>query len=153
MNHTDLCRLTAEKFVKTFALYEVRGRWENPDVITFNSCGKSWVYEIKMSRSDFISDFKKNCRKDDKKKAGDHHAYVCYGNFINKEEIPNNWGLYHYINGKFKCIKDIPSTFDFSPFKDWNLENEILINYIITNRFFNNGRIVFNKRYCSNSSM
>ena len=33
MNHTDLCKLTAEKFVQTIALYEVKGHWENPDVI------------------------------------------------------------------------------------------------------------------------
>ncbi len=59
MDHTELCRLTAEKFVKTLAMYEVRGQWENPDVITWYSSGKSVVFEIKMSRSDFLRDFNK----------------------------------------------------------------------------------------------
>ena len=64
MNHTDLCKLTAEKFCKAIAIYEVKAQSENPDVITFYTGGTSVVFEIKMSRSDFLADFKKKCRKE-----------------------------------------------------------------------------------------
>ncbi len=148
MSHSELCRLTAEKFVKSFALYEVKGRRENPDVITWNSSGTSTVFEIKMSRSDFLADFKKKCRQDDRLKAGDFHAYVCYGNFIKKDEVPEDWGLFYFINGRFRCIKKIPSFYtDEKPLKDWRNETVMLVNFLICNRYFDNCRFVFSRRF------
>lgn len=152
MNHTDLCKLTAEKFVQTFALWEVKGKWENPDVITWNSSGKSIVYEIKMSRSDFLADFKKKCRQTDSKKAGWKFYYVCNGNFIKPEEIPDNCGLIYYINKKFKVIKNPPCDWQHydegsNPNRDLQGEIIILINYILCNKYFNQQRFCFNKRY------
>ena len=67
MTHEELCESTARKYVQTFALWEVKGKWENPDVITWNSSGRSTIYEIKMSRSDFLADFKKKCRQAERK--------------------------------------------------------------------------------------
>ena len=149
MTHEELCKATARKFVQTFALWEVRGRWENPDVITWNSSGRSIIYEIKMSRSDFLKDFKKKCRQVDHEKAGCKFYYVCYGDFIKKEEVPENWGLIYYIDKKFKIIK-YPSTntlWTDRPDRDLQGELIMLINYIVTNKYFNNQRFVFNKRY------
>ena len=65
LTHTDLCRLTAEKFCKAVAIYEVKAQAENPDVITWYTSGHSIVFEIKMSRSDFLADAKKLCRNVD----------------------------------------------------------------------------------------
>lgn len=152
MTHEELCEATARKYVQTFALWEVKGKWENPDVITWNSSGKSIVYEIKMSRSDFLADFKKKCRQADHKKAGWKFYYVCYGDFIKPEEVPENCGLIYYINKKFKVIKYPP--FDWqhydegsNPDRDWQGELIILINYILCNKYFNQQRFCFNKRY------
>ncbi|TET97711.1 MAG: adenylosuccinate synthase [Candidatus Stahlbacteria bacterium] len=64
MTHYDLCKLTAERFVKKaqIALYEYKsGSYEEPDVLTFNY-NVSTLYEIKMSRSDFKADKMKECR-------------------------------------------------------------------------------------------
>ena len=148
ITHSELCRLTAERFVKSFALWEVKGKWENPDVITWNSSGRSTIFEIKMSRADFLADAKKKCRLEGHKRAGDYFAYVCNGEFIKKDEIPENWGLFYYKNGKFRCVKKIPSMCDWdSPLKDWQNEMIMLVNFLITNRYFYNERFVFNERF------
>ena len=148
MTHEGLCEATAKKFVQTFALWEVRGKWENPDVITWNSSGRSTIYEIKMSRPDSLADFKKKCRQADHKKAGCRYFYVCYGDFIKKEEIPDNWGLIYYINNKFKIIKyPCGNLWDDKPDRDLQGEIIILVNYILCNKFYNHQRFCFNKRY------
>lgn len=61
MTHFELCKKTAERFVSSVALFEVSmlGILEKPDVLDFNSSGRSTLYEIKMSRSDFLADRKK----------------------------------------------------------------------------------------------
>ena len=149
LTHTDLCHLTAQKFCKAVAIYEVRAQKENPDVITWYTSGLSIVFEIKMSRSDFLADAKKLCRNVDASlKCGNFHAYVCYGDFIKKEEIPDDWGLFYYINGKFKEIKPIHNLpTQQHQNKNWQIENSILIKQIIGNQFFNKNNIVYNKRY------
>lgn len=148
MTHEELCEATARKFVQTFALWEVRGKWENPDVITWNSSGRSTIYEIKMSRSDFLADFKKKCRQADHKKAGCRYFYVCYGDFIKKEEVPDNWGLIYYINKKFKIIKyPCGNLWDDKPDRDLQGEIIMLVNYILCHKFFNQQKYCFNKRY------
>lgn len=149
MTHSELCELTARKFCQTFAIWEVKGKWENPDVITWNSSGRSTIYEIKMSRADFLADFKKKCRQAEHKKAGCRFAYVCYGDFIKKEEVPEDWGLYYYIDGKFKEIKYPSNNFDNwnVPNRDWQGEIIMLVNYILCSKYYNMKRICFNKRY------
>lgn len=66
LTHAELCRLTAEKFLKTawLALWEYQSyaSGEFPDVLTFGGSGTD-LYEIKMSRADFLSDAKKDARK------------------------------------------------------------------------------------------
>ena len=148
LTHTDLCRITAEKFCKAVAIYEVKDHEENPDVITFYTGGTSVVFEIKMSRADFLADKKKKCRNEDFTRCGNFHAYVCNGDFIKKDEIPEDWGLYYYINGKFKEIKSYYRGGGWlNDNKNWKTENSILIKQIIGNRFFNKKNIVYNKRY------
>lgn len=67
ISHYDLCRLTAERYFKTLradvALWEYKTMTcsEEPDVLIFKSAFTS-LYEIKVSRSDFLADKKKSCR-------------------------------------------------------------------------------------------
>lgn len=64
MTHYELCKKTAERFIKKahIALYEYSGvTLEQPDVLLFNG-HLSTIFEIKMSRSDFKADAKKDCR-------------------------------------------------------------------------------------------
>lgn len=105
MTHTELCRKTAERFVKSMALYEcTMSIYEKPDVLNFDSSGHTQLYEIKMSRSDFLADRNKVSRQ--KPAFGDERYFVCHGNFIKPDEVPEGWGLYHYYGGKFHKIKD-----------------------------------------------
>ncbi|MBU1080884.1 MAG: adenylosuccinate synthase [Spirochaetes bacterium] len=66
MTHPELCRVTAERFIKKawLALYEYQSyaSGEFPDVLTFSS-GGTVLYEIKMSRADFLADAKKDARQ------------------------------------------------------------------------------------------
>lgn len=65
LTHFDLCKLTAERFVKDsdIVLYEFAcmGADEHPDVLCFRR-GYTTLYEIKTSVSDFKADNKKECR-------------------------------------------------------------------------------------------
>ena len=102
MTHFELCKRTAERFSssKSFALYEVTMLGaEKPDVLVFDSSAHTWLYEIKMSRSDFLADKHKSARK--RPHFGDYRFYVCAGDFIKPEELPEGWGLYYFKNNKF----------------------------------------------------
>ena len=57
--------------------------------------------------------------------------------------------MYYYIDGKFKAIKYPSNDFD-----NWNVPNRdlqgeiiMLVNYILCNKYFNQQRYCFNKRY------
>ena len=125
--HSDLCLLTAHHFLKApggakLALYEYQGfaTSEFPDVFLV---GLGWtkLYEIKVSRSDFLADQKKKCREKhcaprfwgyntkmplppekwliQYPHLGIHRYYVCESGLILPEELPEGWGLY-WVNGK-----------------------------------------------------
>lgn len=71
---------------------------EIPDVIGFDSW-QSIVIEVKVSRSDFLSDKKKPHRT---KGMGNWRFYCCPKGMIKKEELPEKWGLI-YIDEKGKA--------------------------------------------------
>jgi len=64
MTHADLCLQTAKRFVDKIALYEYKSfaSSEEPDVLVYGYTGTT-LFEIKMSRSDFLADSKKSCRR------------------------------------------------------------------------------------------
>ena len=73
---------------------------EKPDVIGWNgSC--SIMIEVKVSRSDFLCDFKKPFRKNPEKGVGQYRYYCCPYGLIKEDEVPENWGLL-YLNDKNK---------------------------------------------------
>lgn len=63
-----------------------------PDVLGFNS-DKSVLLEIKVNRSDFVSDKQKRARIDPEKEVGEFRYYVCPYGLIFPDEIPTAWGL------------------------------------------------------------
>lgn len=148
MNHTDLCKRTAERFVKTMAIYEsTMLACEKPDVLNFDSSGNTELYEIKMSRSDFLADKSKYCRNDRRPgKLGDVRYFVCYGDFIKPEELPEGWGLYHFIKGKFRKIVESDRFYDDDLSLRHRRNTELLVNFIITEKT----NIVFAKRVLEN---
>ena len=166
MTHTEFCKLTAEFFCKMIAIYEVKvaGLEELPDVITWNGGHESWVYDIKMSRSDFLADLKKKCRTD-QRQCGDYRYYVCYGDFISPDEVPPGWGLYWYIEGKDgkkgKFVykkKSCDQCYYFYlhgkkmrsyDYKAWHRELRIFIHQIVCRAAYGLDNLVFNKRYHS----
>lgn len=152
MTHTELCKKTAERFVKTMAIYESTMLLsEKPDVLNFDSSGRTWLYEIKMSRSDFLADRKKYCRNEHNLgRFGDYRYFVCNGDFIKPNEIPEGWGLYHFKNGKFYKIKDADNTCFLLNNDEVCIRQrrntELLVNFIICERT----NVVFHKRVLEN---
>lgn len=65
ITHYNLCKITAEKFLNQskVVLYEYQSfaTGEFPDVLRFKN-GYTYLYEIKVSRQDFLKDSDKECR-------------------------------------------------------------------------------------------
>lgn len=64
MTHAKLCQATANRFVDKTAIYEYKSfaSSEEPDVLVYGYTGTT-LFEIKMSRADFLADAKKPCRR------------------------------------------------------------------------------------------
>jgi hypothetical protein len=64
ISHSELCIITARRFIGKVALYEYKGfiTREEPDVLVFDDGGTT-LYEIKVSLSDFNADKYKECRR------------------------------------------------------------------------------------------
>lgn len=76
---------------------------EIPDVIGFDSW-KSILIEVKVSRSDFLSDQKKPHRV---KGMGNWRFYCCPKGMIKVSELPKKWGLIYVAeNGRAKIEYD-----------------------------------------------
>ena len=114
------------------ALYEYQSysTSEFPDVLIFYY-GKTQLYEIKTSYTDFKADKKKQCRKKyvpqrwwgyysnkghkisppdiymiQAPHLGSFRYYVCESEVIPIEEVPEGWGLYYVKGNKFNLIKE-----------------------------------------------
>lgn len=137
--HTELCFLTAEKYIKQVALVEYKCLTvsEQPDVLIFNSYNETTLYEIKMSKQDFLRDKKKPFRKQVKIEyyksgeinnikiihtsegsLGDYRYYVCPSKMLDVNDLPDGWGLIWcdiphkafriiHKSEKFKCNKGL----------------------------------------------
>lgn len=63
------------------------------------------LIEVKVSRSDFLADFKKPHRVSQNTGMGNYRYYCCPRDMIKPDELPDNWGLLYETNGKIKRIK------------------------------------------------
>lgn len=77
---------------------------EIPDIIGWCSWA-SVLIEVKVSKSDFKKDFNKPFRKEYNLGMGNFKYYICPSGLINKEEIPDKWGLLYYEKGNISIIK------------------------------------------------
>lgn len=83
-----------------------RADGEIPDVIGFGK-RDSHIIECKISHADFLSDKHKPHRRDPRDGMGNYRWYLspCV---ISKTEIPEQWGLLEYRNGRvFKVVNAI----------------------------------------------
>ena len=131
--HLELSEITAEWALKNtwvaLCEYQSYASGEFPDVLTFSGKGTA-LYEIKVSRTDFKADHKKDARKKWKPKIATYYRsrkdvdfikacypdlyyidaphlgvrryYVCPSGLIRPEEIPEGWGLYWFDGAKFR---------------------------------------------------
>jgi hypothetical protein len=113
--HYELC-LVAEKFLKAmgcgvvfrdgFRAYTRYG--ECPDAMGFRS-NVSFLIEVKVSRSDFLADAKKEFRKNPLKGMGDWRFYLCPPGIIKVEDLPEGWGLLYFDGKRVKKVHGIPA--------------------------------------------
>lgn len=129
--HFELCKAVAERLAGKawIVLYEYQSYATNefPDVLIFTGRGTT-LFEIKISRSDFLADAKKEARKKWRPKVGlfrlhekadlqiralapelyyierphfgSRRYFVCEPEIIQRTELPEGWGLYWFKCGR-----------------------------------------------------
>ncbi len=99
--HRELCLLAAQWLRRSnirrpycpYAAVElVTAGQETPDVFGWNYW-TSVMIEVKVSRSDFLSDAKKPFRQNPAEGVGEFRYYCCPQGLISANEVPVNWGL------------------------------------------------------------
>ena len=115
MDHKDLCVIAA-KYLKTkgivsfhrcnYVVCELERQGESPDAFGFSS-GTTQLIEVKVSRSDFLSDKNKYWRKRPEYGIGAYRSYLCPIDVIKKSDLPIGWGLL-YIDENNKIIEVMP---------------------------------------------
>ena len=108
VTHTMLVAIAAEYMSKRLPVVLPEFFSHNaelPDVIGFKD-DWSIVYEIKVSRGDYLGDKNKSFRRDPKKGMGNKRFYVVPKGMVRPDEVPKGWGLlYLYPSGKIREIK------------------------------------------------
>lgn len=87
---------------------EFSGGWcpERCDAVMFTS-NASFVIETKISRSDFLADFKKSHRQEGCG-IGNYRYYACPTGLIKPEELPPKWGLIYVDTEKKNARATMP---------------------------------------------
>lgn len=110
--HRELCLLGAKWLmrlpfsgVKYVSVELVTLGWELADV--WGTTGfRSYLIEVKVSRSDFLRDAKKDVRINPKEGAGNFRYYLCPVGMVSPEEVPDTWGLLYEKDGKITLAKE-----------------------------------------------
>lgn len=101
-SHRELCYKAARylrdkgivRFYKCQYIFcELERYGECPDALGFATLSGTQLIEVKVSRSDFLSDKKKYWRKNPSKGLGSYRSYLCPEGLINEKDLPSNWGL------------------------------------------------------------
>lgn len=114
ITHRELCELGAKYMYRNgtipfnkpkYVVCELERIGECPDVFGFGSA-YTQLFKVKVSRSDFLSDKKKEWRINPEIGLGQFRSYLCPESLIKESELPDNWGLF-YINdnGEISMIK------------------------------------------------
>ncbi|QZI90544.1 hypothetical protein MYOV003v1_p0220 [Vibrio phage 207E48.1] len=110
LTHDYLNELTAKWCVNNmnaglvFVEHKTATSREIPDVLMFRDGGRTTVcFEIKATRSDFLSDKNKPHRINPEQGVGDYRLYVAPVGVIKKSDLPPKWGLLEVTaSGRFK---------------------------------------------------
>lgn len=78
---------------------------ESPDVFGWNYWATVLI-EVKVSRSDFLADAKKQFRQHPEEGVGAFRYYCSPEGLIKETDLPTNWGLLWDIEGKIELIKE-----------------------------------------------
>lgn len=101
MTHRELCKLAARHLRKKgikrngkcqYVVCELALAGESPDAFGFGG-SYTQLIEVKISRADFLSDKKKFWREKPDLGIGTYRSYLCPHGIINKEDLPEKWGL------------------------------------------------------------
>ena len=115
MTHRELC-IKGAKFLKNQGIFafhkcryvvcELERAGESPDAFGWVG-GVTQLIEVKVTRSDFLSDKKKMWRMNPNQGLGKFRSYLCPEGIIKESDLPENWGLL-YINdkGKIYSVKE-----------------------------------------------
>jgi len=128
------------------AIKELNAVSERPDVIGFGGWCRSVLVECKATRSDFLGDKRKLFRKHPERGMGQYRYYMCPTGLINKEELPEKWGLI-YVNEKGKAriyhnpYNDKGGNIWYDGFTERNQESEMRLMYSVLRRLELRGRI------------
>lgn len=102
---------------------------ENPDCIGWKR-GISYMLEAKANQSDFLADKRKTHRLNGSPDGiGNYRYYICPKNLIDKDEIPEGWGLLYISKSKIFKIK-APEFIETS-FISQQAEKNMLCNAVI----------------------
>ena len=113
MTHRELC-IKAGNYLRTkgivgfhkckYSVIELERIRESPDAFGWG-LGVTQLIEVKISRSDFLSDKNKYWRKHPQYGLGRFRSYLCPHGLISPSELPDNWGLlYADDNGRITVI-------------------------------------------------
>lgn len=106
-SHREVCERTA-KWIKNnmnmglvFVEHKTMRSREIPDVLGLRSGDRivSFMFEVKVDRSDFTQDKNKPHRNGTVPGIGDYRFYVAPHGMIQVHEIPKGWGLIEYTKG------------------------------------------------------
>ena len=121
MTHSDLVRLGLRWLTSrghtAFAEFTTHSN-ESPDVIGWKG-GFSILIECKASRGDFLSDGGKRQRKHIWMGLGHQQFYLCPWGLIDKNELPDKWGLLWAKAGR------IYRRMEAMPFPEYDLMGEL----------------------------
>ena len=100
-SHRDLC-FKASKYLRNkgiqpfhksqYVICELERVGESPDAFGFGGSSTQLI-EVKVSRSDFLSDKKKYWRKYPEHGIGKFRSYLCPEGMIKEKDLPKYWGL------------------------------------------------------------
>jgi hypothetical protein len=133
ITHKQLCRIAAQylaghRFNCPVVVTEFSSikNYEIPDALGFDSNGKSYLIECKISRSDFLADKNKIFRQNfGELGIGNERYYLVPAGMVEPNEVPEKWGLIEQGEHNILMTKK-PEYFDSNRIA----ENQILISAI-----------------------
>ena len=120
ITHSELCLMAEDWLYRNGCGIVIRDPFkaktltgEAPDAIGWAKASTVLI-EVKVSRSDFLSDKRKKFRVDENTGMGDHRIYLAPQGIIREDDLPSGWGLLEYGNGAIRRSINVPKRFTLS---------------------------------------